>query len=294
LGGAVTPSNQSIVYLNGEFVPASEAKISVFDHGFLYGDGCFETIIVRNRKPFRLGDHLSRLVRTTRVLGIGIPSTLDDVRIAFLEMIKRNKLTDAYARITLTRGKGYSSSDPRLCEAPTLVMFAYDLENHPAEKYGSKSGLRCMIVSTRRTPPVCLEARIKTNNYINMILAQMEAIAANVDEAIMLDINNFVSECPSRNIFTVRNNELETPNDHNVLNGITRDVIIELAHKNKWPVRKRDLTAYDLYNSDEVFACSTGGGIKPIVEIDGRKIGDGQVGPLTSILIQQYEKMLTN
>lgn len=291
---AVTPSGQSIVYLNGVFVPASEAKISVFDHGFLYGDGCFETIIVRNGKPFRLIDHLYRLVRTTRVLGIGIPLPLDNVQNAFLEMIRRNKLTDAYARITLTRGEGYSSSDPRLCEKPTLVMFAYDLESHPAEKYGGKgSGLRCMIVSTRRIPPVCLDARIKANNYINMILARMEAIAANVDEAIMLDINNFVSECPSRNIFTVRNKELETPKDHSVLNGITRDAIIELARKNTWPVRKRDLTTYDLYNSDEVLACSTGGGIKPIVEIDGRKIGDGQAGPVTRKLMQQYEEMLT-
>jgi branched-chain amino acid aminotransferase len=289
----VIPYSQSIVYLNGEFVPASEAKVSVFDHGFLYGDGCFETIIIRNGNPFRLADHLARLVRTTQVLGIRIPQSLDNVGNAFMEMIKRNRLTDAYARITLTRGEGYSSSDPRLCETPTLVMFAYDLENHPAEKYRGKGGLRCMIVSTRRIPPICLDARIKTNNYINMILARMEAIAANVDEAIMLDTNNFVSECPSRNIFLVRNRELETPNDHNVLNGITRDVIIELAHKNTWPVYKRNLTAYDLYNSDEVLACSTGGGIQPIVEIDGRKIGDGQVGPVTSMLIQQYNEMLT-
>ena len=259
----MSASNEGIVYLNGKFVPASEAKVSVFDHSFLYGDGCFETIIVRNGKPFRLSDHLDRLVRTTRVLGIRIPISRDDLRNAFLELIRRNKLADAYARITLTRGEGYSSSDPRLCEIPTLVMFAYDLENHPAEKYGGKGpGLRCMIVSTRRIPPVCLDARIKANNYINMILARMEAIAANVDEAIMLDINNFVSECPSRNIFTVRNTELETPHDHNVLNGITRELIIELAHKNGWPVRKRDLTAYDLYNSDEVLACSTGGGIQ--------------------------------
>ena len=199
----MTPSTQSIVYLNGQFVPASEAKVSVFDHGFLYGDGCFETIIVRNGKPFRLADHLNRLVRTTRVFGIRIPLSLENVHGAFFEVIKRNKLTDAYARITLTRGEGYSSSDPRLCETPTFVIFAYDLQGHPTEKFAGKGlGLRCMIVSTRRIPPVCLDARIKANNYINMILARMEAIAANVDEAIMLDINNFVSECPSRNIFT--------------------------------------------------------------------------------------------
>jgi branched-chain amino acid aminotransferase len=127
-----------------------------------------------------------------------------------------------------------------------------------------------------------------------MILARMEAIAASVDEAIMLDINNFVAECPSRNIFTVRNNELETPNDHNVLNGITRDVIVELAHKNGWPIHKRDLTAYDLYNADEVLACSTGGGIKSITEVDGRTISNGQVGLVTRKLIQQYEEMLVN
>lgn len=291
----MTPSDESIVYLNGEFVQASRAKVSVFDHGFLYGDGCFETVIVRNGKPFRLDDHLERLVCTARVLGIRIPLSLDDVRHAFMGVITRNHLSDAYARTTLTRGEGYSSADPRVCERPTFVIFAYDRENHPTEKYGHKgSGLRCMIVSTRRIPPICLDARLKTNNYVNIILARMQAIAANVDEAIMLDINDFVSECPSRNIFTVRKNALETPKDHSALNGITRQVIIELAFKNNWSVRKRDLTAYDLYNSDEVLACSTGGGIKPIVEIDGRQIGSGQVGPITHILMQQYEEMLTN
>ena len=291
----MSASNDSIVYLNGKFVPASEAKVSVFDHSFLYGDGCFETIIVRNGKPFRLSEHIDRLVRTTRVLGIRIPLSRDELRNSLLELVKRNDLANAYTRITLTRGEGYSSSDPRLCETPTLVMFAYDLENHPAEKFGGKgAGLRCMIVSTRRIPPVCLDARIKANNYVNMILARMEAIAANVDEAIMLDTSNFVAECPTRNIFIVRKKELETPNDHNVLNGITRDVVIELSQKNGWPTRKRDLTAYDLYNADEVLACSTGGGIKPIVEIDGRKIGDGQVGPVTRKLVEQYEYLLVN
>src|SRR5690348_12568760 len=125
---AVSASNQSIVYLNGSFVPAPEAKVSVFDHSFLYGDGCFETIIVRNGKPFRLMDHIDRLVRTTRVLGIRIPLSPEELREALLNTVKRNSLSNAYARITLTRGEGYSSSDPRLCEKPTLVMFAYDLE----------------------------------------------------------------------------------------------------------------------------------------------------------------------
>jgi branched-chain amino acid aminotransferase len=284
-----------IVYLNGKFVPAGEARVSVFDHGFLYGDGCFETIIVRNGKPFRVKDHIERLFRTTHVLGISIPVTREALTSALLETVKRNQLKNAYTRITLSRGEGYASSDPRLTEHPTLVIFAYDLEGHPAERFGGKGpGLRCMIVSTRRTPPVCLDARIKSTNYLNMILARMEAIAAGVDEAIMLDINNFVAECPARNIFTVRNGELETPCDHNVLNGITRDVVIEIAQKNSWPARKRDLTAYDLYNADEVLACSTGGGIKPIIEVDGRKIRDGQVGSVTRALIEKYEEMLVS
>lgn len=286
---------EAIVYLDGEFLPAHRARVSVFDHSFLYGDGCFETIIVRNGKPFRLKDHIDRLFRTTHVLGIRVPLSRSELSNALLETVKRNRLANAYTRITLSRGEGYSSSDPRLTEKPTLVIFAYDLEGHPAERFGGKGpGLRCIIASTRRVPPVCLDARIKANNYLNMIMARMEAIAAGADEAIMLDINNFVAECPSRNIFTVSGKQIETPCDHNVLNGITRDVIIELAEKNGWRARKRDLTAYDLYNADEIMACSTGGGIKPIVSVDGRQIGNGQLGPLTRALIEQYEQLLVS
>jgi branched-chain amino acid aminotransferase len=286
--------NHSIVYLNGSYVPAPEARVSVFDHSFLYGDGCFETIIVRNGNPFRLMDHLDRLSRTTHVLGITMPQKQDDLRSALIETLRKNELRDAYTRITVSRGEGYASSDPRLTERPTVVIFAYDLESHPAERFGGKGpGLRCTIVSTRRMPPVCLDARVKANNYLNMVLARMEAIAAGADEAIMLDINNFVAECPSRNIFTVRNRTLETPRDHNVLNGITRDVVLELAQKNGWPACKTDLTAYDLYNADELLVCSTGGGIKPVVEVDGRVVGNGDVGPVTRALMQQYEELLT-
>jgi branched-chain amino acid aminotransferase len=179
-------------------------------------------------------------------------------------------------------------------EKPTLVIFAYDLESHPAERFGGKGpGLRSVIVSTRRVPPVCLDTRIKANNYLNMVLARMEAIAAGADEAIMLDINNFVAECPSRNVFVVRNGSLDTPRDHNVLNGITRETVIEVASDKGWPVSKTDLTAYDLYNADELFACSTGGGIKAIVQVDGRKVGNGEVGPVTRTLVAEYERLLT-
>jgi branched-chain amino acid aminotransferase len=286
---------KGIVYLNGDYLPADQARVSVFDHGFLYGDGCFETIIFRNGKPFRLEAHIDRLFRTTHVLGMTVPMARQELGAALLETVKQNGFTDAYSRITVSRGEGYSSSDPRLCDTPTLVMFAYDLEGHPAERFAGKGpGLRSIIVSTRRTPPICLDARVKVNNYLNMILARMEAIAAGMDEAIMLDIDNFVSECPSRNVFTVHRNRISTPPDHNVLNGITRDVVIELAEKNGWFPTKRHLTAYDLYTADEVLVCSTGGGIKPVIEIDGRKIGSGTVGPCTRKLMDQYEKLLVS
>jgi branched-chain amino acid aminotransferase len=287
--------NHSTVYLNGAFVSADQARVSVFDHSFLYGDGCFETIIVRNGNPFRLAEHIARLWRTTHVLGIRMPVGQEELQSALLETVHRNGLRDAYTRITVSRGEGYASSDPRLTDRPTLVIFAYDLESHPAERFGGKgAGLRCAIVSTRRIPPVCLDARIKANNYLNMILARMEAIAANVDEAIMLDVNDFVAECPSRNIFVVRGGTLATPRDHNVLNGITRQTVIDIAEVQGWPMRKEDLTAYDLYNADEVFACSTGGGIKPIVEVDGRSIANGEVGRVTRFMVEQYETMLTS
>jgi branched-chain amino acid aminotransferase len=284
-----------IVFLNGDYLPAEQARVSVFDHGFLYGDGCFETIIIRRGRPFRLDAHIDRLFRTTHVLGMTVPVSRADLAAALLETVKRNGFSDAYSRITVSRGEGYSSSDPRLCKTPTLVIFAYDLESHPAEIFGGKGpGLRCVIVSTRRIPPICLDARVKATNYLNMILARMEAIAAGMDEAIMLDIENFVAECPSRNVFAIHQNVLSTPPDHNVLNGVTRDVVVELAEKNGWVPVKRPLTAYDLYTADEVLVCSTGGGIKPVIEIDGRKIGSGTVGPCTRKLMDQYEELLVS
>lgn len=286
---------EPIVYLDGEYLPASQAKVSVFDHSFLYGDGCFETIIVRKGRPFRLDAHIARLFRSAQFLRIRVPLSPEELGQAVLETVRRNGFEDAYTRITLSRGAGYASSDPRLAERPTLVIFAYDLHGHPAERFTSKGpGLRCIISSTRRTPPVCLEPRLKANNYLNQILARMEAIAAGVDDAIMLDIANFVTETPGRNIFVVRSGCLLTPRAHNVLNGITREVVMELAAKHGWPAAEADLTAYDLYTADEVFTCSTAGGIKAVVEVDGRPIADGQVGPITRALSEQYEALLVS
>lgn len=284
---------EPIVYLNGEYVPASQAKVSIFDHSFLYGDGCFETIIVRRNRPFRLEDHVARLFRSAHVLAIRVPLTAEELRSAVLETVRRNGLEDSYTRITLSRGAGYASSDPRLAEQPTLVIIAYELAGHPAERFTSKGpGLRCVIASTRRTPPVCLDARIKANNYLNQILARMEAINAGVDDVIMLDIQNFVAELPSRNIFVARGGEVATPRAHNVLNGITREVVMDLARRHGWPVEERDLAPYDLYIADEVFTTSTAGGVKAIVEIDGRRIGDGRSGPIARTLGEQYEALL--
>lgn len=286
---------EAIVYLNGEYLPASQAKVSVFDHSFLYGDGCFETIIVRQGRPFRLDEHITRLFRSATVLRIRIPLAPEALAAAVLETVRRNGFQDAYTRITLSRGEGYASADPRLAEKATLVIIAYDLGGHPAERFTSKGpGMRCIIASTRRTPPVCVEPRLKANNYLNQIFARMEAVAAGVDDAIMLDIANFVTETPSRNIFVVRDGKLLTPRAHNVLNGITREVVMDLAQKNGWPVAEADLTAYDLYTADEVLTTSTAGGIKAIVEVDGRPIGNGQKGPITRALGEQYEAMLVS
>lgn len=285
---------EPVVYLDGEFVPASQAKVSVFDHSFLYGDGCFETLVVRRGKPFRLAEHADRLFRSARVLKISVPLAAEELRAVVLQTVQRNALEDAYVRITLSRGVGYAAFDPRLCDRSTLVIFATDLQNHPAGRlFGRGVGLRCIIASTRRTQPVSLDSRIKANNYLNQILARMEAIAAGVDEAIMLDFQNFVAEATGRNIFAVRGARLYTPRGHSILNGITREVAMELARRNGWSIEECDLTPYDLYTADEVFTTSTAGGVKPVTEIDGRPIGDGTPGPFAQRLMDQYEALVS-
>lgn len=282
-----------IIYLNGEFLPEEKAKISPFDHGFLYGDGVFETMVVTNGLVFKLDQHLERLYDSLTVLKIKIPFSKNKLKKLVLETLRRNSLKDGYVRLIVSRGVGYPALDPRACEKPTIVIIP-SAKIFPQSFRRSYSDIidKVVIVSTRKIPSVCIEARVKSLNYLNNILARIEALESGADEAIMLDLNGFVTEGPGENIFIVRSGSLHTPPPHNILNGITRQTVLELAESMGIKVYEQNLTRYDLYTADEAFFTSTFGGIKPIREIDGRRIGLKAPGPITEKLRNAYKSLL--
>ncbi len=282
-----------IIYLNGNFVSEEEAKISPFDHGFLYGDGVFESMVVTNGLVFKLDQHLKRLYDSLTVLKIKIPFSKDELKKLVLETLRRNNLRDGYVRLVVSRGVGYPALDPRACEKPTIVIIP-STKTFPQSFRGSYSDIidKVVTVSTRKIPSVCIEARVKSLNYLNNILARIEALEAGANEAIMLDLHGFVTEGPGENVFIVKLGCLYTPPTHNILNGITRQTVLELAKNMGIKAYEQNLTRYDLYTADEAFFTSTFGGIKPIREIDGRKIGLKVPGPITEKLKKAYESLL--
>lgn len=281
---------ENVVYIDGEFVPSSQATISVFDHGLLYGDGVFDTICAWNGYLFRLDEHIERLLMSAHATKMNLRLSQKDIKTAVLNTVKRNQLENAYIKIVITRGTSPEPLlDPRECKSSVIIFARPFLWLIQPEKI--KSGIRVILASTRRIPSQCLDPKIKSLNYQNNAMAKLEAIEANVDEAIMLDLEGYISEGPTYNIFTIKSSKLSTPAD-NILLGITRDAVIELAEQEGWMVERRRMTSYDLYNADEAFFCSTAGGIIPIVAVDGRKIGSGKPGEITQKLIDLYFDML--
>lgn len=273
------------VYLNGEFLPEEEAKVSVFDHGLLYGDGIYESLQVRNGKVFKLKEHIERLFRSARAIKLEMPLGPEALRETILETLRANGGRDAYLRVVVTRGPGYPLLDPRVTRGPTLAIIPH--EPSPPPETGtsyrpSGSGLRLKSVAVRKTPSVSLEPRIKSLNYLNNVLARIEAIESGFDEALLLDINGFVAEVAGANIFLVKGGVLKTPGPSQVLDGITRRMILDLAAREGIPASVEDLTLYDLYNADEVFLSSSFGHVHPVAEVDGRLIE--APGPLTERL----------
>jgi len=270
------------VYLNGEFLPEEEAKISDFDHGLLYGDGIYESLQIRNGKVFKLREHIERLFRSARAIKLRVPLEPEALREAIMETLRVNGGRDVYMRVVVTRGPGYPLLDPRVTRGPTLAIIPH--EPTPPPETGtsyrpSGSGLRLKSVAVRKTPSVSLDSRIKSLNYLNNILARMEAIESGFDEALLLDINGYVAEGPGENIFIVKGGGLKTPKANQVLDGITRRTILELAARNGIPASEEDLTLYDLYTADEAFLSSSFGHVHPVSEVDGRPIDSP--GPLT-------------
>jgi branched-chain amino acid aminotransferase len=283
-----------LVYLNGSLLKKNEAKISVFDHGLLYGDGVFEGIRAYNGRVFRLNEHLDRLWASAKAINLVIPITQKEMEKAVIKTLAANKLTDAYIRLVVTRGVGDLGLDSRKCtEPPSIIIITDTIHLYPKEFYDS--GMEIATVHVRRNRQDSLSPNIKSLNYLNNILAKMAATKSGVTEALMLNSEGYVVECTGDNIFFIKNGTLCTPaSEEGALMGITRDAVIEIArNKLKIPIRECRVSLYDIYNADECFLTGTAAEIVPVICVDDRKIAEGKFGKITLELINEF-KNLTN
>jgi len=279
------------IWLNGKIVPEEEAKVSVFDHGLLYGDGVFEGIRSYNSRIFKLDEHLERFYKSARAIMLKIPLSLNELEEAIIKTLRINNLKDAYIRVVATRGVGDLGLDPVKCPSPTIFIITSKMQFYPRELY--EKGLRLVTVPTRRNDIESLNPALKSLNYLNNILAKIEATNSGALEALMLNRDGYVVECSGDNIFIVKNGTLLTPpSSVGTLEGITRNVVIDLAQSFKINCLESLLTRYDLYNSDEVFLTGTAAEIIPVTELDGRIIKDGKVGPFTKRLMLGFKKLV--
>jgi branched-chain amino acid aminotransferase len=278
------------IFLDGKYVSEEEAKVSVFDHGLLYGDGVFEGIRVYGGKIFRLEQHLDRLFASAKAIMLQIPMTRQELVEACCETCARNKLQDGYIRLVVTRGVGNLGLDPFRCRKPSVFIIADKIELYPEEVY--RKGIELITASTQRVNVAAISPSIKSLNYLNNILAKIEAIHAGTIEAVMLNSAGYVAECTGDNLFIVRGGRLETPPvSDGALVGITRAVILELAAKLKLTASETHLTRYDLMTADECFLTGTAAEIVPVAAIDCRPIGSGKPGPLTLKLMSEFRKL---
>lgn len=275
------------IYVNGQFVPAEEARVSVFDHGFLYGDGVFEGLRVYGGNIFRLRQHVERLYHSAQCIMLRIPHTPEVLIEAIVETVRRRELPNQYVRVVVSRGTGDLGLDPRRCKEPSVIIIADTIALYPEHYY--TEGLELVTVATRRTPGWALDPRIKSLNYLNNILAKIEAQQAGVVEAVMLNAEGYVAECTADNIFIVRQGRLATPGvAAGALQGVTRDSVLEIAEDLGLAPTEDFLTRYDLYTADECFMTGTAAEIVPVGRIDGREIGAGTPGPLTAQIRQAF------
>jgi len=280
-----------VTYVNGTFVPREEAKVSVYDHGYLYGDGIFEGIRAYDGRIFRLEEHLDRLFESARYLLLDIPLSRDALRAAILETVRRSGLRDAYIRPVISRGVGDLGLDPRKCATATVVIIVDTIQLYPPEAYAR--GLRAITATTRKIRPDALSPQAKTLNYLGNILARIEANRAGVEEAIMLNGDGYVCECSADNLFLVRDGEVWTPPAHlGILKGVTRGAVMELARELGLPVLEQVFTPHDVYTAHECFLTGTGAEVGPVVEVDGRRIADGRPGPITLRLIEAFRALV--
>ena len=278
------------IYINGKLLDKNEATISVFDHGLLYGDGVFEGIRSYNGLIFKLTEHLLRLYESAKSIELSIPISLPELTEAIIRTLKANQLKDAYIRLVVTRGVGDLGLDPAKCPSPTIIIITDKIALYPEEYY--KNGLELITACTRRSIPEAVNPQIKSLNYLNNILAKIEATNSGVMEAIMLNQNGYLVECSGVNIFVVKKEQVLTPPCFlGALKGITRDANIELARKEKLEVREEIMTRHDLFNSDESFLTGTAAEIIPVVKVDGRTIGNGKPGKITARLLKEFRQL---
>lgn len=279
------------IYLNGKFVTKKEATVSVFDHGFLYGDGAFEGIRSYKGLVFKLKEHVDRLYETVHTLMIKLPMTRKQMIKAVVDTLKVNKLKDAYIRVIITRGEGDLGLDPKKCFGkPGIIIIADKITLYPKELY--IKGMEIITVPTLRNNPGALDPQLKSLNYLNNILAKIEAGNAGYNEAIMMDHQGYVAECTGDNIFIIKNGTLSTPSQGR-LKGITRDVVMKLAGKVKVKTEERLITRHEVYTADECFLTGTAAEVIPVVKVDGRVIGTGEPGTLTKKLIRMFKAETT-
>ncbi len=280
------------VFIDGKYCDEQDAKVSVFDHGLLYGDGVFEGIRAYNGRVFKLKEHIDRLFYSAKAILLELPMAHAELMKATVETCRQNKLREGYIRLVVTRGVGTLGLNPNRCKRGSVIIIADKIQVYPPEMY--ENGMAIVTVATVRNLHSALNPAIKSLNYLNNILAKIEANNAGVEEAIMLNAEGYVSECTADNLFLVKGNELLTPPlSAGALYGITRATVMELGREMGLHVTEPNLTRYDVFNADECFLTGTGAEVVPVTRVDGRVIGTGKPGPTTRKLVQKYRE-LTN
>lgn len=272
------------VFIDGEFLKGAEAKVSVFDHALLYGDGIYEGIRAYGGRIFKLDEHIDRLFDSAKGIGLGIPLNKAEFKDAVRKTIEINGLKDAHIRPIVTRGVGKPGLDPSRAVAPSVIIMAY-----PYKHWGAGKPMKLMTSAVMKRPSNVIDAKLKCTDYLHQVLAKMQASLAGADDALMLDNRGFVAECTSENIWIVKDGVLLTPTLVSALGGITRATVFEIAQELGYQTTEKDITLQDVYTADELFVCGTGCEIKAVGDVDGRVIADGQMGPITKTIVDRYE-----
>src|SRR5213594_3568155 len=287
---ATTATKESRIYIDGKFYAQADAKISVFDHGLLYGDGIFEGIRFYNGRVFRLEEHLERLWDSARSICLKIPMTREEMTEALLETIRQNHLRDGYIRLLVTRGVGNLGLNPEQCKNPSVIIIVATIALYHEDFY--RKGLNIITVATRRSNPASLNPAVKSLNYLNNVMARIEANLASADEALMLNDAGNIAECTADNVFIIKHSQIFTPPiTAGALRGITRSIVFDIAGEFDLEVTEADFTRHDIFVADECFLTGTAAEIVPVVKADGRLIGNGKPGSITTRTIARFREM---